>query len=204
MQNVTHPQPSANGAVNGTATHNNTSTTPDKLERPDRLNLHVLWERLEWLHEDLQATKREGPRSQDAPTFKVILAVVAGCTPPVLALAMSTVTGTVAGAGGATARFALLPATVLVCMLIVSTPHVNEAKRQLGWSSWQAWSFAAGLDCAIVVSELLAVWCHSELASVWWLPKLVIVASVGYSATLNSYVNLLHAGWSRVTDPRKR
>jgi hypothetical protein len=55
-----------------------------------------------------------------------------------------------------------------------------------------------------VVSELLAVWCHSELASVWWLPKLVILASVAYSATLNSYVNLLHAGWSRVTDPRKR
>jgi hypothetical protein len=52
--------------------------------------------------------------------------------------------------------------------------------------------------------ELLAVWCHSELASVWWLPKLVIVGSVAYSASLNSYVNLLHAGWSRVTDPRKR
>jgi hypothetical protein len=39
---------------------------------------------------------------------------------------------------------------------------------------------------------------------VWWLPKLVIVGSVAYSASLNSYVNLLHAGWSRVTDPRKR
>jgi hypothetical protein len=99
MQNVTHSQPSANGTVNGTATHN----TTDKLERPDRLNLHVLWERLERLHEDLQATKREGPRSQDAPTFKVILAVVAGCTTPVLALAMSTLTGTVAGVGGAAA-----------------------------------------------------------------------------------------------------
>jgi hypothetical protein len=111
---------------------------------------------------------------------------------------------TIAGAGGFAAWFALRPAAVLVCLLTVSTPHVYEAKRQLGWSSWRAWSFAAGLDCAIVVSELLAVWCHSELASVWWLPKLVIIARVAYSATLNSYVNLLHAGWSRVTDLRKR
>jgi hypothetical protein len=191
MSNVTQPQPGSNGHA-------------PALDRPDRLNLHAVWAQLERLHDDLQATKREGPKGQDAPTFKVILAVVAGCTTPVLALAMSTLTGTVAGAGGWAAWFALLPAAVLVCLLVVSTPHVYEAKRQLGWSSWQAWSFAAGLDCAIVVSELLAVWCHSELASVWWLPKLVIIASVGYSATLNSYVNLLHAGWSRVTDPRKR
>jgi hypothetical protein len=41
----------------------------------------------------------------------------------------------VAGAGGFAAWFALLPAAVRVCLLIVSTPHVNEAKRQLGWSS---------------------------------------------------------------------
>ncbi|HKB37223.1 MAG TPA: hypothetical protein VKD72_12275 [Gemmataceae bacterium] len=144
------------------------------------------------------------PRGQDAPLFKVVLATVAGCTTPVLALAMSTLTGTVAGRGGWPGWFALLPAAVLVALLIVSTPHIYEAERQLGWSAWQSWSFADALDCAIVVSELLAVWCHDALGEVWRLPKLVIVASVGYSATLNSYVNLLHAGWSRVTDPRKR
>jgi hypothetical protein len=43
---------------------------------------------------------------------------------------------TIAGAGGFAAWFALLPAAALVCLLIVSTPHVYEAKRQLGWSSW--------------------------------------------------------------------
>jgi hypothetical protein len=117
---------------------------------------------------------------------------------------MSTLTGTVAGSEGPGAWFALLPAAVLVCLLIVSTPHVFEAKRQLGWSAWQAWSFAVGLHCAIVVSELLAVWCADALGDAWWMPKVVIVASVGYSSSLNSYVNLLHAGWSRVTDPRNR
>src|SRR5262245_61215838 len=109
-----------------------------------------------------------------------------------------------APAGGWPARFALLPAAVLVALLIVSTPHIYEAKRQLGWSAWQSWSFAVALDCTIVVSELLAVWCDDRLGEVWWLPKVVILLCVAYSATLNSYVNLLHAGWSRVTDPRKR
>src|SRR5262245_9611754 len=105
---------------------------------------------------------------------------------------------------GAVALLLVLVAVVLVALLIVSTPHIFEAKRQVGWSAWQAWSFAIALDCAIVVSELLAVWCHDQLGEVWWLPKVVILLCVAYSATLNSYVNLLHAGWSRVTDPRQR
>src|SRR5262245_17131198 len=117
---------------------------------------------------------------------------------------MATLTATAASAHRWCAWITLLPAAVLLALLIVSTPHIYEAKRQLGWSSWQSWCFAVALGCAIVVSELLAVWCHDALGEVWWLPKLVIVASVGYSATLNCYVNLLHAGWSRVTDPRKR
>jgi hypothetical protein len=110
----------------------------------------------------------------------------------------------VASADNWSAWFALLPAAVLVALLIVSTPHIFEAKRQLGWSAWQAWSFAIALDCAIVVSELLAVWCRDRLGEVWWLPKVVILLCVAYSATLNRDVNLLHAGWSRVTDPRQR
>jgi hypothetical protein len=72
-------------------------------------------------------------------------------------------------------------------------------------SAWrQAWAFAVGLDFAIVVSELLSVWCDGALAEVWWLPQVVILGSVAYSAALNSYVNLLHAGWSKVIDPRRR
>lgn len=123
---------------------------------------------------------------------------------PSLALAMSTLTGVVAGLEGSHAGLAFLPLSVLACMLIVSPPHIAEAKRELGWSAWQAWAFAVGLDCAIVVAELLSVWCHEGLAQIWWLPKVVIWGAVGYSATLNAYVNLLHAGWSKVTDPRQR
>jgi hypothetical protein len=74
----------------------------------------------------------------------------------------------------------------------------------LGWKGWHAWAFAIGLDCAIGVTELLSVWCDRALAEVWWLPQVVIYGSVAYSASLNSYVNLLHAGWSKVTDPRLR
>jgi hypothetical protein len=50
----------------------------------------------------------------------------------------------------------------------------------------------------------LSVWCGRALSEVWWLPQVVILGSVAYSAGLNSYVNLLHAGWSKVTDPRQR
>ena len=80
---------------------------------------------------------------------------------------MSTLPGTVASADRWSAWFALLPAAVLVALLIVSTSHIYEAKRQLGWSAWQSWSFAVALDCAIVVSELLGVWCHNQLGEVW-------------------------------------
>jgi hypothetical protein len=131
-----------------------------------------------------------------------VLAIVAGCTTPVLALAMSTMTGTVARLSEQAAWFALLPGLCLVCMLVVSTPHIAEAKGTLGWARWQSWSFAVGLDFAIVVSELLSVWCDRALADVWWLPQVVVLGSVAYSAALNSYVNLRHAGWSKVTDPR--
>src|SRR5262245_65310166 len=108
MSNVTHPQPSTNGhapACNGTL---------PTLDRPDRLNLHAVWAQLERLHNDFQTARQEPPRGQDAPLFKVVLATVAGCTTPVLALAMSTLTGTVAGHGGWPGWFALLPAAVLV------------------------------------------------------------------------------------------
>jgi hypothetical protein len=135
--------------------------------------------------------------------LKVILAVVAGCTTPVLALCMSTLTGTIARQSGNAAWFALLPGICLVAMLVVSTLHIAEAKGTLGWAPWQSWSFAVGLDFAIVVSELVSVWCDRALADVWWLPQLVILGSVTYSAGLNSFVNLRHVGWSRVVDPRQ-
>jgi hypothetical protein len=186
----------ARAGVNGSADHNTDAT-------PARLNLHTLNAELKKLAAEVRTRKAEAPPAADAPLLKVVLAVVAGCTTPVLALAMSTLTGTIARQQGNAAWFALLPGLCLVAMLVVSTPHIAEAKGTLGWAPWQAWSFAVGLDFAIVVSELVSVWCDRALVEVWWLPQVVILGSVAYSATLNSYVNLRHAGWSKVLDPRE-
>ena len=87
MSNVTHPQPSANGTSNGHVSANNGAIP--SLDRPDRLNLHAVWAQLERLHIDVQASKVAPPTGKDAPLFKVVLAIVAGCTTPILALAMS-------------------------------------------------------------------------------------------------------------------
>jgi hypothetical protein len=188
--------------VNGTAGHATEPVTATTAPARQNLNLHTVWNAVKKLSEEVHAARAEPPRPTDAPLLKILLAVVAGCTTPVLALAMSTLTGTVARQQGDAAWFALLPGLCLVAMLVVSTPHIAEAKGTLGWARWQSWSFAVGLDFAIVVSELLSVWCDKALADVWWLPQLVILGSVAYSATLNSYVNLLHTRWSKVIDPR--
>jgi hypothetical protein len=180
---------------------NGTSHSTDAA--PAKLNLYSLNAALQQLAAEVRTRNAEVPQSADAPLLKVILAVVAGCTTPVLALAMSTLTGTIARQTGNAAWFALLPGLCLVAMLVVSTPHIAEAKGTLGWAPWQAWSFAVGLDFAIVVSELVSVWCDRALADVSWLPQVVILGSVAYSAALNSYCNLRHVGWSRVVDPRQ-
>ena len=82
------------------------------------------------------------------------------------------------------------PAAVLVCLLVVSTPHLAEAMRVIGWSVWQAWAFAIALDCCIVCCEALQVLSDAELG---WLPTIGIGVSVTFSAVMNSYVNLRHA-----------
>jgi hypothetical protein len=199
MSNRIEATPSVNG--NGTATH----AQPDQPQPVKQvLNLQVVWGRLKKLEAEVHADKAEPPKRTDAPLLKVILAVVAGCTTPLLALAMSTLTGTVARQSGQGAWFALLPGLCLVAMLVVSTPHLAHAKLTIGWAHWQAWAFAVGLDFAIVVSELLSVWCAGALAEVCWLPQVVILGSVVYSACLNSYCNLLAARWSKVLDPRQQ
>ena len=137
---------------------------------------------------------------RDTPLLKVILCIVAGCTTPLLCLAMSTLMGHVAT--GSMPVFALAPASVLLAMLIVSTPHIAHAKKELQWKPWQAWAFAIGLDAAITVCECIKVWCSDSLTGIEWLPIVVIVGSVMYSAFLNSYVNLLDAGYSKVQDKR--
>lgn len=118
------------------------------------------------------------------------MAISAGCSTPIFALAMSTITGHVASVSP---MFAILPFSVLACLLIVSTPHVAEAKRCIGWESWQAWSFAVALDAAITICELLTVWCGPALVGIEWIPKAMIFGCVIYSALLNTYVNLRHA-----------
>lgn len=137
---------------------------------------------------------------RDTPRLKLVLCVVAGCTTPLLALAMSSLMGYVAQ--GEARWFALAPATVLAAMLIVSTPHIAQAKIELRWKPWQAWAFAIGLDFAITVCECLHIWCAKAIADVAWLPGVVIWGCVLYSAFLNSYVNLMDAGWSKVQDTR--
>jgi hypothetical protein len=183
-------------SVNGTSGHAAEAS-------PARLNLHTLNAALQQLAAEVRTRQATAPQTADAPLLKVILAVVAGCTTPVLALAMSTLTGTIARQTGNAAWFAVLPGICLVAMLVVSTPHIAEAKGTLGWAPWQSWSFAVGLDFAIVVSELVSVWCDRALVDVWWLPQVVILGSMAYSASLNSYVNLRHVGWSKVSDPRQ-
>ena len=116
------------------------------------------------------------------------LAVAAGCTTPAAALAMSTITGHVATVSP---LMAAAPFGILACLLVVSTPHVAEAKRCIGWARWQSWAFAIALDAAIVVCEMLHVWC--PLPEISWLPTTVICGAVVYSALLNIYVNLRHA-----------
>ncbi|QGJ68642.1 Hypothetical protein PBC10988_3030 [Planctomycetales bacterium 10988] len=160
--------------------------------------------RLAGLEDNLQqATSHPNFNGKDTPRLKFVLAIIAGCTTPLICLAMSTLGGHLASHGtGHVKWLALLPFAVLLAMLIVSTPHIAEAKRELHWENWQAWSFAIGLDFAITVSELITVWGSEAVADVRWLPHIVIGGAVIYSAALNSYVNLLHAGWSGVQDHR--
>ncbi len=188
----------------------NTTTDPatspaahnGQLNKPDRLNLVGVWEALEHVNEKLEQAKPRMQQGEDTPALKVGMAIVAGCITPLICLAMSTLTGTIASMDGNMRWFGIMPGLVLVAMLIVSTPHITEAKKEIGWEPWQAWSFAIGLDAAIVVCELADVWCHGGLSSIWWLPKVLILGAVLYSAALNSFVNLLHTGWSKVTDSR--
>lgn len=155
--------------INGT-TNNQTVSKAKKTKRVKKIN-------------------RRTKRTQNAKLAGV-MAVSAGCSTPIFALAMSTITGHVASVSP---MFAILPFSVLACLLIVSTPHIAEAKKCIGWQSWQAWSFACALDCAITVCELLTVWCQDALVGIEWIPSMMIVGCVLYSALLNTYVNLRHA-----------
>lgn len=120
-------------------------------------------------------------------SLKWALAVLAGCSTPALVLAMSTLAASVASSN--TPLLALLPTSVMVLMLIVSTPHIAEAKQSVGWVWWQSWAFAVGVDVAITVSEFLSVWTDAP----HWLTLSVVVCGVCYSAFLNTVVNLRHA-----------
>lgn len=137
-----------------------------------------------------RASRKRTTKRTQSPKLAIVLSISAGCSTPILALAMSTITGHVANVSPA---FAILPFSVLACLLVVSTPHISEAKKCIGWEAWQAWSFAIALDCAITVCEFLSVWCESALVGIEWLPTTVICFCVAYSALLNSYVNLRHA-----------
>lgn len=132
-------------------------------------------------------TKRKPSRKRQRKTpdrrVATVLAVSAGVTTPLLALAMSTLAGHIAHQGSI---FAVLPALILACLLIVSTPHIAEAKRHVGWRPWQAWAFAIALDCAVACCEFLPL-------GQGWITTTVVFGCVAYSAALNSYVNLRHA-----------
>lgn len=158
--------------INGSANQHTSSKAPSKkVKKPSSKRHHT--------------TKRT-----QSPKLAQAMAISAGCSTPIFALAMSTITGHVAAHNP---LFAILPFSVLACLLIVSTPHIAEAKKCIGWSSWQSWSFAIALDCAITVCELLTVWCGESLIGIEWIPKAMIFGCVLYSALLNTYVNLRHA-----------
>ena len=134
-------------------------------------------------------TRRKPVKKVKNDRLKWVMAVSAGCSTPILVLAMSTLSADIASLGGSKAYFALLPFTVMVAMLIVSTPHIAEAKLSVGWPSWQAWAFAIGIDFAITCAEFMSVWVPTNP----WLTSSVVIGGVLYSALLNTIVNLRHA-----------
>lgn len=188
---------------------NNPNNGPSPtLQRPPSLSMNAIWSVLEKLYESIQGSKKQDPEEPtkvqlDAPRLKIGLATLGGLITPLLCLAMSALTGAIASRSPYPYYwFAAVTGVVLLCMLAVSTPHIAQAQRLMGWSNWQSWAFAIGLDAAIVASEIVAVFCGSVLGDLHLVPLLVILGAVGYSATLNIFMNLIHAKWSRVLDPR--
>lgn len=204
--------PRTDSQVPAVVEDNNTPT----LERPRQMSMKAIWKVLENLHGEVHTTKVEVTVDEqpDAPFYKVLLAGGAGVVTPLFCLAMSILTGKIASYPGTASfalgslqvpvqAFALLTGAVLLALLIVSTPHIAQAKLTFGWAPWQAWSFAVAIDATIAVSELAQVFCREALQDVSYIPALAIIGGVCYSAAMNIYVNWLDIRWSKVCDPRE-
>ena len=149
------------------------------------------------LLEEIVPEDEQKPATETTEPSKVKIGacIVGGIITPLICLFLAyclgviiqTETWTVEKIGAAVAGLLLITA-----MLGVSTPHIAEAKKLLQWNHWQAWAFAVGLDFTITFAKF-----YSANISDSWIPVIAVWACFAYSAALNVWINLHHAGWSK-------
>jgi hypothetical protein len=134
------------------------------------------------------------PRPSRSPRLtaqrcKVALTAAMGCGIPLLSVALSTVSGTLARCGHGALALAALGLTC--CVLGVSLSHLAWAVRDItGSPLWASWALAIAFDVTLVLSESVHV--YAEDAGLGLLVSAVMVAVCGASMLLNVWAFLRH------------
>jgi hypothetical protein len=132
---------------------------------------------------------RKGVTKRQVNHFKVAMTVALGVGIPLLSLAMSKLSGTLAihGKWG----LALFAFGLMVATLAVSLSHLAWAVGHITKSTPRAsWSLAIALDLSLVMCELVHVYAESlGLSAVCWS---VMAAVAVASMMLNVYAFLAH------------
>jgi hypothetical protein len=172
MHTMTEP------SINGKANH--------RLEKPERLNLHSLWDTVADLHKDLHGAKLP---HHTTDRFRFWVTIALGCAIPLLSLTLSTIAGTLARNGHWT--LAAFAAVCGVSVLVVSLSHLADAVADLtGATRWQSWLLSITLDLSLVLGELVHVF--AEDAGLWMWTLALMTAVAAFSMLLNCHAFLSH------------